>query len=62
MAEWKNLDTLNAYKALAESDHCVDLRKALSGAEGAERVKKYSVPMACGLILRASSGSCTTAP
>jgi len=49
MAEWKNLDTLNAYKALAESDHCVDLRKALSGAEGAERVKKYSVPMACGL-------------
>ena len=49
MAEWKNLDTLNAYKALTGSDHRVDLREVLSGAAGAERVKAYSVPMACGL-------------
>ena len=49
MAEWKNLDTLNAYKALTGSDHRVDLREVLAGAAGAERVKAYSVPMACGL-------------
>ena len=49
MAEWKNLDTLNAYSALAASGHRVDLREVLSGAAGAERVKAYSVPMACGL-------------
>lgn len=49
MAEWKNLDTLDAYKVLAGSDHKVDLRTVLSGASGGERVKSYSVPMACGL-------------
>ena len=49
MAEWKNLDTLNAYKALTGSDHRVDLREVLTGPAGAERVKAYSVPMACGL-------------
>ena len=49
MAEWKNLDTLKAYKTLMESDHRVDIKKALSGDAGAERVKKYSVPMACGM-------------
>ena len=49
MAEWKNLDSLDAYKVLAASDHKVDLREVLSGAAGGERVKSYSVPMACGL-------------
>ena len=49
MAEWKNLDTLKAYKALMESDHRVDIKEALSGNAGAERVKNYSVPMACGM-------------
>ena len=49
MAEWKNLDTLEAYKALKASGHRVDLGKALGGEAGGERVKKYSVPMACGL-------------
>ena len=49
MAEWKNLDTLEAYKTLAKSAHRVDLKEALAGDAGAERVKKYSVPMACGL-------------
>ena len=34
MAEWKNLDTLNAYSALAASGHRVDLREVLSGAAG----------------------------
>ena len=49
MAEWKNLDTLEAYKALEASGHRVDLKKVLAGEAGGERVKKYSVPMACGL-------------
>ena len=49
MAEWKNLDTLEAYKALVGSDHRVDIKEALSDEAGAERVKKYSVPMACGM-------------
>lgn len=45
MAEWKNLDTLKAYKTLEASGHRVDLKNVMTG----ERVKKYSVPMACGL-------------
>ncbi len=49
MAEWKNLDTLEAYKTLLESDHRVDIKNALAGDAGAERVRKYSVPMACGM-------------
>ncbi len=49
MAEWKNLDTLGSYSALQASDHRVDLREALAGEAGAERVRTYSVPMACGL-------------
>ena len=49
MANWKNLDTLDAYRALTSSDHRVDLREVLAGEAGAERVRKYSVPMACGL-------------
>ena len=55
MAEWKNLDTLKAYKDLMESDHRVDLKEVLSGDAGAERVKKYSVPMACGLTYNYAS-------
>ena len=47
MATWKNLDTLETFKALSEAKR-VKLAEAMSGAEGAERVKKYSVPMAEG--------------
>ena len=49
MAEWKNLDTLDAYKKLAASEHRVDIKSALAGEAGAGRVRRYSVPMACGL-------------
>ena len=55
MAEWKNLDTLEAYKVLMESDHRVDLREVLAGDAGAERVKNYSVPMACGMTYNYAS-------
>ena len=50
MAEWKNLDTLGAYRKLEASTHRVDLRSVLSGAAGGDRVREYSVPMACGLV------------
>ena len=48
MANWKNFDSLNSYKKLQDCE-CVELSKVMSGAEGAERVKNYSVPMACGM-------------
>ena len=49
MAEWENLDTLDAYKDLVASDHRVDLKEVLAGDAGSERVRRCSVPMACGL-------------
>ena len=48
MISWSNLDTLAAYKELAEVER-VNLAEAMSGENGAERVKNYSVPMAAGL-------------
>lgn len=48
MISWKNLDTLDAYQELAKAER-VNLAEAMSGENGAERVKKYSVPMAGGL-------------
>ncbi|MBR3345246.1 MAG: glucose-6-phosphate isomerase [Solobacterium sp.] len=49
MTDWKNLDTLASFKAL-ESAARVDLPEVMAGENGAERVKKYSVPMAEGLV------------
>ena len=48
MIGWKNLDTLDAYQELAKVER-VNLVEAMAGENGAERVKKYSVPMAGGL-------------
>lgn len=48
MAEWKNLDTLEAFKELSGVKK-VDLAAVMSGESGAERVKKYCVPMAAGM-------------
>ena len=48
MADWKNLDTLESYKELEKVEK-VDIAKELSGANGAERVKKYSVKGAAGM-------------
>ena len=45
MIAWKNLDTLGAYQELAKTER-VNLAEAMTGENGAERVKKYSVPMA----------------
>ena len=49
MVTWNNLDTLASYKELQEAGK-VQLAEAMSGENGAERVKKYSVPMAEGLV------------
>ncbi|MBR5472117.1 MAG: glucose-6-phosphate isomerase [Oscillibacter sp.] len=48
MIAWKNMDTLTAYQELQNVER-LDLRTAMSGENGAERVKKYSVPMGEGL-------------
>jgi glucose-6-phosphate isomerase len=47
MIEWKNLDTLSSYKEL-EGATRVNLAEVMSGENGANRVKNYSVPMAEG--------------
>ncbi|MDO4414936.1 MAG: glucose-6-phosphate isomerase [Erysipelotrichaceae bacterium] len=49
MTNWKNLDTLASYKEL-EALPRVDLPAVMAGENGADRVKKYSVPMAEGLV------------
>ena len=49
MISWKNLDTLAAYKKLCGMKNRVNLPQAMAGEGGAERVAKYSVPMAAGL-------------
>lgn len=48
MITWKNLDTVSAYQELSKMAP-VNLAEAMTGEKGADRVKKYSVPMAAGL-------------
>ena len=48
MVTWNNLDTLASFQDLSGTDR-VNLVDVMSGENGAERVKKYSVPMAAGL-------------
>ena len=48
MISWNNLDTLASYKELSDVER-VNLAEAMSGENGAQRVKNYSVPMAAGL-------------
>ncbi|MCD8082033.1 MAG: glucose-6-phosphate isomerase [Clostridiales bacterium] len=49
MINWNNLDTLASYQELLKADR-VNLKEVMTGESGAERVKKYSVPMAEGLV------------
>ena len=48
MITWNNLDTLASYQELLGLER-VDLAAAMTGENGAERVKNYSVPMAEGM-------------
>ena len=54
MTNWNNLDTLKSYQELKNVKH-INLVEAMSGAKGAERVGKYSVPMAAGLTYNYAS-------
>ena len=48
MINWNNLDTIQAYQELSKVAP-VNLAEVMSGESGAERVKKYTVPMGEGL-------------
>ena len=48
MITWKNMDTLASYAELCAAQK-VDLATAMTGENGAERVKGYSIPMGAGL-------------
>ena len=48
MITWKNMDTLASYEAL-KATKPIDLVTAMSGDNGAERVKNYTVPMGAGM-------------
>ena len=49
MVSWKNLDTLSVYDKLLALKGKVNIAEAMAGEKGAERVAKYSAPMAGGL-------------
>ncbi|MBP3653056.1 MAG: glucose-6-phosphate isomerase, partial [Clostridia bacterium] len=48
MINWKNMDTLASYQELLNVER-VNLVAAMSGENGAQRVKNYSVPMGAGM-------------
>ena len=48
MITWNNLDTINAYQELSDIPQ-VNLAEVMSGENGANRVRNYSVPMSSGL-------------
>ncbi len=50
MSKWNNLDTNSIYQKLLRDSHRVNLTEAMSGAQGAERVARYQIPMAAGLV------------
>ena len=54
MITWNNLDTVSSYKEL-EGVARVNLAEVMSGENGADRVRKYSVPMAEGMVFNYAS-------
>jgi hypothetical protein len=48
MISWKNMDTLASYQAL-KATQPINLKAEMSGENGAQRVKNYSVPMGAGM-------------
>lgn len=49
MINWNNMDTLTSFQELSKVAP-VNLVQVMEGESGAERVKKYSVPMAEGMV------------
>ena len=54
MVTWTNLDKLASYQELAKAE-VVNLAEVMTGENGAERVKKYNVPMGAGLVYNFAS-------
>ena len=54
MINWNNLDTVASFKEL-EAVAKVNLAEVMKGENGAERVRKYSVPMAEGMAFNYAS-------
>ena len=48
MIYWNNMDALQAYKVLQKAKK-TNLKKVMSGNNGTNRVKSYSVPIGAGL-------------
>ena len=48
MISWNNMDTLASYNGLFSAEK-VNLAAAMTGENGAKRVRTYSVPMGAGL-------------
>ena len=48
MISWNNMDTLASYQALMSAEK-VNLAAAMTGENGAKRVRNYSVPMGAGM-------------
>ena len=48
MIKWNNLNTLSSFENLSKVER-VKLAEVMSGENGADRVKKYTIPMAAGL-------------
>lgn len=55
MVSWKNFDELQSYQTLSGMTKPVDLKQVMSGESGAQRVAKYSVPMANGMAFNFAS-------
>lgn len=49
MVSWKDFDSLSSYETLQSLKNHVDVKKELSGENGAERVRKYNCEMAAEL-------------
>ena len=54
MINWKNLDTVDSYQELVNVEK-VNLVEVMAGQNGADRVKKYSAPMAEGMAFNYAS-------
>ena len=48
MIAWKNMDTLASYAELCAAEK-INLAAAMTGENGAQRVKNYTVPMGAGM-------------
>ena len=55
MITWQNLDKLESFKKLQSLKNLVSIKAELSSPTAAERVARYSAPMAAGLTYNYSA-------